>query len=285
MKKTLLTAFILSALPKMAMSQDGAFSTTTKLRGEVFVGKSLFGNGNELQTHRVYNSMSDRISEKQLYGSAGNGTVFGIGVDYFFDPCFGVGLNVSHLSGAWQQYSKDEYANGYQISEEFRGNYNNITLGVKARTCCDGDWHGEANFGPSLFPGSNTEFKEIISNNGKTSYDIQRTINNKFGIGLTGGFGGDYQINDHFNVGLNISGTMFTATGKSAIYTKYDDNGTDNLKDMKTSEIETNYVDELTQSSNINSNSNFSKDKPYDALAPKTGYNTVIGTLRTTFTF
>jgi len=229
--------------------------------------------------------MSEQIGERQLYGSAGNGFILGAGVNYFLDPCFGVGLNYSHLTGSWQQYEKDDYPNDYTISEQFRGNYDNLTLGIQARTCCEGNWHGQANFGPSFFLGSNTQFKKTISNKGVVDYDIQRTIRNNFGIGLTGGFGGDYQLSKNFNIGLNISSTMFTATGKNQIYTKYDDKGTNNLLDMDTYEKETNYVSQLTETSNVKGNSNYNKNKPMDDLAIKTGYNSVIGTLRTTFTF
>ncbi len=282
MKKTLLGFAIVIAFSFQANGQE---IKSSQSKFSVFLGSTFCGNGTDYGTETSYNNLFQLMSTKQLRGSAGNGIVFGADYSYFPVENFGLSAGVSFLNGRWQQYDKESYANGSIVEEEYRGNYASLTLDVVLRTSCEGPWHGQATFGPSLFPSSNTQLNYTESQNGVTNYDIRSTLRNKFGIGLNAGFGGDYQVNERIAIGFDFRSTIFSGTGKTEEYTKYWDKGEDKLAKMDRFEIETNFVKELTRDSNYKTGPNYDKNRPEDKLAPKTNYNNYIGTLRTTFTF
>ncbi|MBL7811239.1 MAG: hypothetical protein JNL57_03360 [Bacteroidetes bacterium] len=224
-------------------------------------------------------------SRENVYGSYGTGATVSARANYFFDPCFGLSAGVQHTFGARQLEDQYSLNTGYLEKSELKSGLTGLSMEAVTRTCCEGDWHGEARFGTTFYPGGNIRYYETRGTNGAVDYDIQSTTRLRPGFGFNAGFGGDYQVSSGFNIGFDIRTQFYSATGKSWEYTRFDDKGNDNLQSMKVADKQFEYLKELNENTNTPGNSGYDNSKPREVLSPRYPFNSVIGTIRTRFTF
>ncbi len=249
------------------------------ITADLIVGFNMPAGRSNYGTDDVYNGIN-LTSREQLKGTLGKGVFVGGRANYFMDPTFGVGIGVHHLFGSQVSYNKNSYSNGESNEETLQGRYTGIDFDIAMRTSCEGPWHGEASFGPTLFPCSGFTERYTSNLNGNQIYDTEFEVKNRMGLGFNAAFGGDYRITEKISLGLDFRTILFSARSKSGEYTKYNDNGTDKLASMKTYEKEYNYSDKLDAASNRYGSMNFNMNAPSDDLSHRTSYNSFSASLR-----
>ena len=78
------------------------------------------------------------------------------------------------------------------------------------------------------------------------SYEYETEYSGGISFGFAGGIGADFMFNESIGIFTEVSINTQSWAPKKSKYTKYIDDGVDQLPSMTTSEIETEYVDSYT---------------------------------------
>ncbi|KEO74457.1 hypothetical protein [Anditalea andensis] len=101
-------------------------------------------------------------------------------------------------------------------------------------------------------------------------------IKGKFGVGYSGTLGAQYRLYERMYIFAEVEAIHLAIQRQSSLVTSYSVNGNDALPQLNRYNIETNYVNELTPSSNNpRTNPNINENAPADELTNTTFFNSL----------
>lgn len=111
-----------------------------------------------------------------------------------------------------------------------------------------------------------------------TPVDAELNIKGKPTLGMEGGIGFEFAINESMALFTEVNGRSLKVWAKNSEVTKYNANGTNALPGMNTYQKETNFVETVGPNSNNSAyNASYSTDKPKDELRGREANFTNIG--------
>ena len=122
---------------------------------------------------------------------------------------------------------------------------------------------------------SRTDLPPLFAgNNANTNYTIE--TKDRFGVGFSGTLGAQYRVYERMFLFAEVEAIHLALQRRSDRVTSYVINGQNRLDQLGRYELETRYVNELTQNSNSpRTNPSIDNNMPEDALTSTTFYNSV----------
>lgn len=261
-----------------------ALFVATSMSAQFYIGAKVgYGFGTQKtdagQTTTATSSTNNWVS-------LGQGVTPGLKLGYFFNDNFGFELGMNYFLGS--ELTAVDYQNQIELGGSITGDYKVL---VKAQST-------QFRLLPSLVykfdNGFYGRFGMVIPVSGKTTLTTTESLtvaampaansegeeveefHGKFAMGYAGAIGYNYALNDNMGLYGELEYVALTIRGKTSEITKSTSNGTDNLAGADAIDYQTNYVDELTSSSNNSMyNSSPDKTKAYDDLATSNGYSSL----------
>lgn len=286
MKKYLLFGLFVSTITML-----GQTTTTSNKKGwNFYTGGSYFGSvvatefpsvGGNDALKKVY-SGTTLISEESITGSFGEGFRFGGGAGYRFSERFGVQMSVNYYISNSKTMAE---TSGYTPANVFSGTpYNFRSVGqIKALDLAPAVvfYLGEAKGFESYskvgvivpvygYLEIKTEAEPVTD--ALTVSQVDR-VNPNPTIGFMAALGTSYDIGHNLALFAEIEYRNFTVHGKDKETTSYSQNGVDQLSTLSVYAVNSNYVDQLTTTSN-NATTNpdgVDTSKPKDELSSYVG--------------
>ncbi|MDA8714574.1 outer membrane beta-barrel protein [Flavobacteriales bacterium] len=286
----LLMSFLVVGLLSSNASAQGAY---------VNVGAGFgFGDGSMSGSNSV--STNDGNTQTAVFGSLGSGLNVGAGFGFMFNENFGAELGVNYLIGSEYTNTFDGTTTtsgsggGASITTNSGGTYsmsaNLLRINPSLVVMGGGDKiKPYAKFGVMLgfgtatvsesFTSSSTDGTTTTSSEGMSTSELSGGI----GFGFSGALGASYSLNDKMSLFAEMNMNNMSWAAMSGIRltdtsTDTDPSGTtttNNLDGATTFELQTNYVDEITPTSNTFANPNVLETSPRDELKEKVGVGSV----------
>ena len=238
----------------------------TGLSAQLYVGAKLgYGFGAQ---KTAFGSTVTATSEANIYASMGQGIPVGLKVGYFFNDNLGVELGMNYFLGS-EQTIADVSMTGYTNNATAKSNQIRLLPALVYKT----DMGIYGRFGMVVPVGGSTVVKqtEVM---GATTTEIEMLASGAMSFGFVGSLGYEYELSDNLKLFGELEYVGLSIKAKSSEVTAYSVNGTDQLAAMPDYAKLTNYVDELTTSSNnANYNPNPDMTKAMDDLADYSGYS------------
>lgn len=115
----------------------------------------------------------------------------------------------------------------------------------------------------------------IFSNNQASSTHTEE-IKGRFGVGFSGTMGAQYRVYDRIYLFTEVEAIHLALRRQSGKVTSFSINGNDAINQLNLYNLETNYVDELTPTSNNpRTNPNLNENAPADELTSTSFFNSV----------
>ncbi len=287
----------------------GLLSSNASAQGAyVNVGAGFgFGDGSMQGTNSMLSEVdgvTTQDTETAVFGSLGSGINFGAGFGYMFNENFGAELGVNYLIGRQFITTSEENetntvagsGGGGSITTTINGkdtdamSANLLRINPSFVLVGNGDKiRPYAKFGVMLGFGkamaTSTETGSYSDGTNTGTYEDVTTLewSGGIGFGFSGAIGASYSLSDNMSLfaemnmnnmslapsSLVITGSTGTATDPSGTTT------TDYLTGSTVYQLQTNYVDEITASSNTGANPNQSDTSPRDELKSKVGLGSV----------
>ncbi len=240
------------------------------------LGYGFSANGDAYSTDDTYNADGDLTSSKQIYGTYGAGLNIQLNGGYKLSENFAFDLGVNYLMGSKKLADRTTEPDGvytkYVQTSQFR-----LTPTLIVSAGGEGKLTPYTRFGLVIPVAGKTVATEDDKRNPNSTTEMVRESKGKATIGFEGGVGVRYKLSENLALSVELVYTALRIRTKSAELTKYDKttNGTtvDMLPNMNVAQKELNFVDELTPSSNVQGNANFSLDKPTDMLSTSSNFN------------
>lgn len=264
MRKIVLMASLLFA---------GANLNAQGLYGELSVGYGVGAPSTLLGSDVT--ATATTYSQKGIYGTLGSGLNITLAPGYMFSKHIGVELGINYFMGNKVVISNATAPGG---SDKTTANSSQIRL-LPSLVLNTG---GEKLFGFTkvglVVPvaGDTKGLREVstLTPLGAIPTEIQTTNKGNMSVGFRGSVGVGYNLSEKLALSLEVFHTSLSIKAKSRVIDSYTTNGVDQIATAPKYSTETNYVDELTQSSNNSTyNTNFSPTSAKDELASKTSYN------------
>jgi opacity protein-like surface antigen len=241
----------------------------TGLSAQMYVGLGLgyHGAANNQALGTSTNSNGDKSN---VYGTMGNGFLVDLKFGYMFDEHWGFELGINSLFGAKNLINEDlNLPTGFTSYEDktyAQSNMFRLTPQFVFKT----DMGIYTRVGVIIPVGGKTMIYEDISytvagTSGTTSVEAESHGN--FTFGFTGAFGYGFDLSDNMMLFGELQYIGLRIYGKTRTLTKYEQNGKDQLGNMKTIQKETEFVDEVLK------NDNQDMDKPYKDLKTASPYS------------
>lgn len=238
----------------------------TGLSAQLYVGAKLgYGFGAQ---KTAFGSTMTATSETNIYATLGQGIPVGLKVGYFFNDNLGVELGMNYFLGA-EQTAADVSMTGYTYNAVAKSNQIRLLPALVYKT--DMGLYGR--FGMVLPVGGSTVINttEVL---GATTTEVEMVSKGAMSFGFVGSLGYEFELSDNLKLFGELEYVGLSIKTKSREITAYSVNGTDQLSALPEINKMTNYVDELTSSSNNGSyNTTPDATKPMDDLASYSGYS------------
>lgn len=238
----------------------------TGLSAQLYVGAKLgYGFGAQ---KTAFGSTMTATSDANIYASMGQGIPVGLKVGYFFNDNLGVELGMNYFLGA-EQTMADVTMTGYTNNATAKSNQIRLLPALVYKT--DMGLYGR--FGMVVPVGGSTVVKstEVM---GATTTETELLAKGSMSFGFVGSLGYEFELSDNLKLFGELEYVGLSIKSKSLEMTSYKVNGTDQLAAVPEYNKMTNYVDELTSSSNNSSyNQNVDPTKAKDDLADYSGYS------------
>jgi len=198
-------------------------------------------------TNTHYGTGGD-YSEKNIYGTLGNGVQANITPGYMFGEHFGIelGLNgffgstttVDEISSPTGTYKHTQSSNQFRIAPAFVIKSGGEKISVYART--------------GLILPLLGSVKSVINDGTNPALPVMMELktSGKVSLGYTGAFGLNVHFGKKFGFFAEVGANSLRVKSKETNLKKYTVNGTDVLGNISTYGKQTKYVDELNNSSN-----------------------------------
>jgi len=293
----------------MSFLAVGLMSSNANAQGAyVNIGAGFgFGDGS-MEGSNFVNAEADGVTtqdtETAVFGSLGSGINFGAGFGYMFNENFGAELGVNYLIGR-QFITTSEYNETATVAGSGGGGSITVTENDKSTEAMSANLlrinpsfvlvgNGDkikpyAKFGVMLgFGKAKLTGTETGSYSNGTSTDTYEDVGTAewsggIGFGFSGALGAAYGLSDKMSLFAEMNINNMSWAASTSVLTSYtetetDASGTtttDYLTGATVYQLETNYVDEITPSSNTGSNPNQSDTSPRDELKSKVGLGSV----------
>ena len=245
-----------------------AMLIATGMSAQLYVGAKL-GYGFGAQKTAFGTKQADK-SQSNIYGTLGQGIPLGLKVGYFFNDNLGVELGMNYFMSSTLTKA-DVNMTGYTQNTTVKSTQIRLMPTLVYKT----DMGVYGRFGMLVPVGGSTIATSKFVTGGATT-DIEQSFSGSFSIGFVSSLGYEFALNDNIKLFGEVEYVGLQIKGKSASMTKYTVNGTDKLASIPTYSKETNYVDELTSSSNNNTyNPAPDMSKAADELNSTSGYSAV----------
>lgn len=232
-------------LPVLSVMVIGTASAQFNLG--ISVGYGIGSPGHVLGTNTTMGS-NGSYSEKNIYGTLGNGIQANLTPGYMFGEHFGMELGLNGFFGSKTTIDETSVPTGdythTQSSTQFR-----ITPAIVIKS--GGEKISVYARTGLLLPLIGSVKSEISdATNPAAITEVSLKTSGKVGLGYTGALGLNVHFGKKFGFFAEVGANSLRVKSKDTKITKYSVNGTDQLDNFTTYAKETKYVDELTNSSN-----------------------------------
>ena len=289
--KLFLLGLLVSTMTMVGQTSNTTDATTSKRGWNFYVGGSYFGsvvatefptvNGNAALS-KVYVG-GKLVSEESVTGSFGEGFRYGGGAGYRFSDRFGVQMSVNYYtskSKTMAQTSTDQVfvdsSNKVIYNFKSEGQIRALDL-VPAVIFYLGEVKGFESYSKVGLIVPVSGYLEIKTNavsptSGAKVYSVDK-VNPNPTVGFLAALGTAYKIGGNFSIYGEVEYRNFTVHGKDKETTEFSVNGTDQLATRTVSQTQTNYVDQLTTTSNnaLTNPNGVDSSKPTDDLSSYVG--------------
>ena len=248
-------------------------------------------------------------TEKNLQGTIGAGLNITLAPGYMFNEHIGAELGLNYFMGGntlmqegtsthtnttvgWNAIEWDN-GSGYAKSSQFR-----LIPTIVLSTGTESKLSGYTKLGLILpVAGSTTITSERVQYSPAivggalaavpTTIESEEVVKGAFTAGFRGAIGVNFKVADKISIFGEVFGSFLNIGRKSSEITKVTRNGVDLLPDMTTAEKQTNYLNEINNTTNsYGTGAVIDANKPLDVLNPaKTNYNQVGLTVGVKFNF
>ena len=286
----------------MSFLAVGLMSSNAGAQGAyVNVGAGFgFGDGSMSDYNTEYVSTDGVVSvDKQtaVFGSLGSGLNVGAGFGFMFNENFGAELGVNYLIGSTFTTTEDRTTTntvagsggGGSITTTSNSAFtssmsaNILRINPSLVLMGGGDKiKPYAKFGMILGFGILMESIDGSSSSTTTGspttsseYRIYGEKSGGLGFGFSGALGAAFSLSDKMSLYAEMNMNNMSWAPTTATLVSYTDDGVDQLTGATVYDLQTNYVDEITPSSNTWSNPNQVDTSPSDELKSKVGLGSV----------
>lgn len=206
------------------------------------------------------------VREKNLYYNPAEGMKFIFGADIDIHKNISSGLEIMMSDGREANvYKKIVYTewNGESYDDNMHEelwqdtvistSYILLGIPIKLKTTIS-KFVPFISIGPTIAIYAKSDVRSLDFENGK-DLETEEEYNFNNNIGMQSTIGVDYEISDHFILSTVLRGDILSLKVKSKKYTKYMDQGQDNVNKLDTYDKETEYVDEIDYKEPIDRNS------------------------------
>ena len=274
--KNILAVAVISAIGTAAIAQPyvKAFGGYSRGTAGSNLGSSV-GSGTVALT-------STSSSEKALRGTFGNFIGGGLGFGYGINEHVAIELAATYGAGKTTLYDKTGPASTDATTVISKSTQIRVIPAVVISA--GGSLSPYGRFGLVLPVGGSTK-TEVDSKSTGTGYTnvTTATIESKgqFSVGFNGALGASSKLSDNLSLFAEVETTTLSIAGKSDTRTAHNSvttlatgtNITTTLADLEVSEKETVYVDEITNTSNVEGNANFDEKKAIEELRDRSNYS------------
>jgi hypothetical protein len=221
-------------------------SASAQFNLSVSAGYGIGSPGHVLGTSTT--SSTSSYSEKNIYGTLGNGIQANLTPGYMFGEHFGIELGLNGFFGSKTtideatvstgDYKHTQSSTQFRISPAFIIKSGGERISVYARTGL-------------VLPLLGSVKSEIVNNTNPLAPSVMELkTSGKVSLGYTGAVGLNVHFGKKFGFFAEVGANSLRVKSKKTELTKYTVNGNDVLGSVSTYGKETKYVDELTNSSN-----------------------------------
>jgi outer membrane protein W len=267
-----------------------ALFITTAMSAQFYVGLK-FGYGFGTQKTDFGNTVTDNSTSVE-WATLGQGLTPGLKLGYFFNDNFGFELGVNYMIGAEKtaldMKTSADLVNGVPgIDYTITAKSNQLRLFPQLVYRWDNGFYGR--FGlviPVMGKTTVTANQVVDMGSTKNTIDSETELKGKFSMGFAGAFGYNYELSDNLSLFGEVGYVGLQIRSNTAEVTKYEVNGKDMLSSVNEINKKTDYVDELTSSSNNPKyNNNVDTGKPLEDLRTSSGYSSVRISIGITMSF
>lgn len=251
------------------------------------VGYGIGFPSEDLGIETVTNPSTLEVTEKNIYGTLGNGIGINLTPGYMLSEHFGAEIGLSYFMGSEVTTSSDELEGFY--TDEFSGQTSQFRVNPSLVVRSGGDGISLYSKVGLLLPvtGTTVGRRERTGNGTALNPDISietETIG-ALSLGYTGAIGVNWALSDKLSLFGEVSGAFLRIKSNETEITKFEQNGTNQLDNLSTGDKETVYVDELNGNTNQQGGANYDDTKPSEALAFKRNFNSTFINVGVTFKF
>ena len=225
-------------------------------------------------------------SQKAVTGTYGNFIGGGLGFGYGINEHVALELGVTYGAGKTTQLDETNPAGTTSIISKST----QIRVIPAVVISAGGSLSPYGRFGLVLPVGGSTNTEIDAKSAGAAAPGITYsnvttgTIESKgqFSVGFNGALGASFKLSDNLSLFAEVETTTLSIAGKSNTYTAYNSTttfssvlptDTETLAEWTTSQKETVFVDEITNTSNTEDNDNFDEKKPTEELRDRSNYS------------
>lgn len=223
--------------------------------------------GSSLGTSTTTQLNGDFTTEA-INGSIGSGINAGLNVGYMFNEHFGADLGLDYLIGSNVTVNETSTETALQtIKTEATAKTSQFRISPSLIVTTGGDGlqiYGRAGLVLPVYGSTESQFTSDVLG---AQVDQRTTTTGAFALGYQGAIGVAYPLGDKLSLFGELNGINLRIKNKSSEVTTNSVAGVDGIPFMNTSQINTNFVDEISTSSNTMSNPNFDSGKATDALS------------------
>jgi opacity protein-like surface antigen len=213
-------------------------------------------------------------SSENIYGTLGPGLNLGITPGYFFTEHMGVELGLNYFMGSEVEVQKTQTGAGTATATAHSNQFR-LAPALVLRTG-NGDMYGYAKAG-LVIPAFGTTFSKVEDTGAGgpgTASTSEFETKGAFSMGFTGALGLNYGFNERFALFGELNTVNLRINAGSRSMTAATANGTDVMGSLTTYQKETEYVDEINNSSNNGTyNPNFSTSEAREELRTRNNFS------------
>jgi hypothetical protein len=256
-------------LPLLAIFAIGTASAQFNLGLSVGYG---LGTPGDVLGSKV-NITSTSSSQKNIYGTYGGGLNINLLPGYSFGKHFGVELGLNGFLGS-KTTVQDITTPASSYNYERHSNQFRVTPALIVKSAGEKfQVYAKAGLVLPLLGTINSKVEDNRYSNPLVVQNVEAKTYGKFTVGFTGAFGASMNLGSKLSLFAEVGATSLRIKSKKTEYTKIDVNGTDALATAPEYGKTTNYVDEITNTSNTASNPNLDTNKAKDELRQSANFS------------
>lgn len=214
-----------------------------------------------------YSMSGSTSTTTNVYGTYGAGIPITLGLGYNVNDNIGLDLGINYFMGSEQTVSEVSYT-GYSSITKVSGYQIRLIPSVVVSSGFSNDFNMYAKAG-LMMPVSGVTNFNMVEDMGGIETITEGENHGQFSIGFTGALGANYKLSDNLSLFGELQGINLRVKSGTRTITRYEVGGTDYTSNMTTSQLETEYVDEVSSDDNTDANS------PTKALASTANYNSL----------